>query len=67
MNRAVSIGDRKFIVIRSCRTEHMTDELKESIKMNNRLIDVVLSDNNGNLLFCHEPKEAQFRDIKPGE
>ena len=67
MHTVVSIGDRKFIVIRKCRSEFMTDELREMIKLSNGLINIVLSDRDGNLLFCHEPKDAVFRDLTEEE
>jgi len=59
----VSVGERRFKVIRVCREEHMTDELKEAIKQSNILINVVLSDGKGNLLFCHEIKDVEFTDV----
>lgn len=56
MDRFVSVGDRKFKVIRECRQEMTSDQVRESIKNRNMLIDVVLSDGKGNLLFCHEAR-----------
>lgn len=63
MYKNVTVGDRKFNVIRVCREEFITEETKDSIKNNNPLIDVVLRDGKGNLLFCHEARDVQFRDL----
>lgn len=63
MYKFVNVGERKFSVIRTCREEFTTEEVKESIKQRNPLIDVVLSDGRGSLLFCHEMKDVQFRDV----
>jgi hypothetical protein len=62
MYKYVSVRERKFKVVRICREEFTTDEVKESIKQQNSLIDVVLSDGKGSLFFCHEMKDAQFRE-----
>lgn len=67
MYKFVNVGERKFSVIRTCREEFTSDETREFIKQRNPLIDVVLSDGRGSLLFCHEMKEAQFRDVVPEE
>jgi hypothetical protein len=65
MYKYVSVGERKFKVVRTCREEFTSEEVKECIKHNNPLIDVVLSDGRGNLLFCHETRDVQFRDLVP--
>lgn len=62
MERYITLQDRKFKVIRSCRESLTTQETREFIKLCNPLIDIVLSDGHGNLLFCHEAKDAQVRD-----
>jgi hypothetical protein len=67
MREVVTMGERKFVVIRKCKSEFMTDELRESIKARNPLIDIVLSDGRGYFLFCHEPKVVEYRDIEPNE
>lgn len=67
MYKFVNIGERKFRVIRSCREEFTTEDVKESIKSFNPLIDVVISDGRGSLLFCHEMKDAKFRDLDQNE
>lgn len=64
MNRFITLGDRKFKVIRICREATTSDVLREAIKNGNRLIDVVLSDGKGNILFCHEAKDMETREIK---
>lgn len=63
MNRIVSMGDRKFMVIRQCRSEFLSEQARISIRDSNSLIDIVLDDGRGNMLFCHEIKDAQFRDL----
>ena len=63
MRSIISIEERKFVIIRTCREDMVSDELRESIKASNGLIDVVLRDGRGVLLFCHEVKDAQFRDV----
>jgi hypothetical protein len=65
MYKFVNIGERKFSVVRISREEFTTDDVKDSIKQRNPLIDVVISDGRGHLLFCHEMKDAQFRDVEP--
>lgn len=67
MYRFVNVGERKFTVMRTCREEFTSEDVRESIKQRNSLIDVVLSDGRGNLLFCHEMKDVQFRDVSPEE
>lgn len=64
MRRFVSMGDRKFMVIRQCRSENITEEKRNAIKNSNSLIDIVLDDGRGSLLFCHEAKEVQWRDVE---
>lgn len=63
MNRIVSMGDRKFMVIRQCRSEFLSEQTRTSIRDSNALIDIVLDDGRGNMLFCHEIKDVQFRDL----
>jgi hypothetical protein len=63
MRSIISIEERKFVVLRTCREDMVSDEIRESIKASNGLIDVVLSDGRGGILFCHEVKDVQFRDI----
>lgn len=41
----------------------MTDERRESIKESNSLIDAVIDDGKGSLLFCHEAKDITYREI----
>jgi len=67
MYKYIKLEDRRFKVIRVCRDEFTSQETRDSIKNNNILIDIVLRDGTGNLLFCHEMKEATFRDIDPRE
>lgn len=67
MYRHISLGDRKFKVIRTCREEFTSQETRDYIKDSNILVDIVLRDGSGNLLFCHEMKDAQFRDVDPNE
>ena len=67
MYKFVNVGERKFRVIRACREEFTTEDVKESIKSLNPLIDVVISDGRGNLLFCNEMTDAKFRDVVENE
>ncbi len=67
MQRFVSMGDRKFLVIRSCRSQNMTEEKRHAIKDSNILIDIVLDDGRGNMLFCHEARVVEYRDVDPNE
>lgn len=67
MYKFVNVGERKFRVIRACREEFTSEDVKESIKSLNPLIDVVISDGRGHLLFCNEMKDAEFRDVVENE
>jgi hypothetical protein len=67
VRRFVSMGDRKFLVVRSCRSEGMTEEKRNAIKNSSILIDIVLDDGRGNMLFCHEARDVEYRDIDPNE
>lgn len=67
MYKYIKLEDRRFKVMRVCRDEFTSQETRDFIKNNNILIDIVLRDGAGNLLFCHEMKEAVFRDIEPQE
>lgn len=58
MDKFVTVQDRKFKIIRVCKEQNTTDDVREIIKLNNLLIDVVLRDGSGNLLFCHEIRDA---------
>lgn len=62
MKNFIRIGERTFSVVRACRSESMTDERRESIKSSNIMIDVVIDDGKGYLLFCHEVKDASYRE-----
>jgi hypothetical protein len=61
MQRLVSIDDRRFFVIRSCKSLGMTEEKRCTIKDSNPLIDIVLDDGRGNMLFCHEARVVEYR------
>lgn len=61
--KVISIGDRRFSIIRIAREDRTSEEAKEAIKESNELIDVVLRDGKGSLLFCQEVKDVQFRDV----
>lgn len=61
--KVISIGDRRFSIIRVAREDRTSEEAKEAIKESNELIDVVLRDGKGSLLFCQEVKDVQFRDV----
>lgn len=67
MYKYIKLEDRRFKVIRVCKDELTSQETRDFIKNNNILIDIVLRDGTGNLLFCHEMKEAVFRDVEPQE
>lgn len=51
------------MVVRACRSENMTEEKRTAIKNSNHLIDIVLDDGKGNLLFCHEAKIVEYKDV----
>lgn len=63
----VKIGERSFHVIRVTNESLTTKETQDSIKNGNNMIDIVLRDGKGSLLFCHEVKDAIFRDIDKEE
>lgn len=63
MHQIIRIEDRSFKVIRVARESLMTGEIQESIKNGNPLIDIVIRDGKGGLLFCHEIKSVDFREI----
>lgn len=65
--RIIKMGDRAFSVIRSTNESLTTKETQDSIKNGNRMIDIVLRDGRGSLLFCHEVKDVLFRDIDKSE
>lgn len=65
--RIVKINDRTFSVIRSTNESLTTKDVQDSIKNGNRMIDIVLRDGRGSLLFCHEVKDVQFRDVEKTE
>lgn len=63
MYRIIKIEDRSFRVVRVANESLMTNEIQESIKNANPLIDIVIRDGKGALLFCHEIKSVDFREI----
>lgn len=65
--RIIKMGDRAFSVIRSTNESLTTKDVQDSIKNGNRMIDIVLRDGRGSLLFCHEVKDVQFRDVEKTE
>lgn len=65
--RIVKMGDRAFSIIRATNESLTTKETQDRIRDGNRMINVVLSDGKGSLLFCHEIRDAKFRDIDKTE